>query len=39
MSTDEATWVFDQLSGFRNAIILPATNWLGQLLGQKAISH
>ena len=33
-STDEATWVLTSYL-VANAIILPATNWLGQLLGRK----
>ena len=33
-STDEATWVLTSYL-VSNAIILPATNWLGQLFGRK----
>ncbi|MDQ6861982.1 MAG: DHA2 family efflux MFS transporter permease subunit, partial [Verrucomicrobiota bacterium] len=33
-STDEATWVLTSYL-VANAIILPATNWLGQLIGRK----
>ncbi len=33
-STDEATWVLTSYL-VANAIILPATNWLGQLFGRK----
>src|SRR6201995_1091711 len=33
-TTDEATWVLTS-SLVANAIILPATNWLGQLFGRK----
>ena len=33
-STDEATWVLTSYL-LSNAIILPATNWLGQVFGRK----
>ena len=33
-STDEATWVLTSYL-VSNAIILPATNWLGQVFGRK----
>src|SRR6516162_4536965 len=33
-STDEATWVLTSYL-VANAIILPATNWLGQVFGRK----
>src|SRR3954449_2445951 len=33
-TTDEATWVLKSYL-VANAIILPATNWLGQLFGRK----